>query len=75
VTWSPFASTESITAAQAFNATAESFFGISIAWGNYCLKHNSPVENIDANEIAIAFESLALAADAHEAKLGLGDNL
>ena len=75
VTWSPFASKESITAAQAFNATLDSYFGISILADSYCLKHHAPLENIDSNEIEVAFESLALAADAHEAELGLGDNL
>ena len=74
-TWSPFARVDQISAAQAFNAN-QTVFGIAIFAGNfYCLKQASPIENIDANEIAVAFEILSSTADEIERNLGLGDNL
>ena len=73
-TYSPFAAEDAITATQALNAN-DSVFGVDIAFGKYCLKQATPVENMDTNELENALLGLAGSAGEIGRKLGLGDEL
>lgn len=72
--YSPFATTDQINAAQAINAN-DSVFGVGTIFDFYCLKQATAIENIDPNEIESALLGLAGSADTIEKKLGLGDVL
>ena len=70
---SPFARQEQITAEKALTQTTD--FGVSLAFGSYCLTDVVPLENVDANEIEVALEIMPALADEMEKKFGLGDTL
>ena len=71
---SPFAESSAISAQQAINAN-DTVFGVGMAGDWFALKHVVPLENVDASEMAVAFNLLSELADDIEKKLGLGDNL
>jgi hypothetical protein len=73
-TYSPFATTDQITASQAFAANS-SVFGLGLFENLYCLKQATLLESVDPEEIEVAFNTLAGVADGLEKNLGLGDNL
>ena len=73
---SAFATTESISAEQAFEATeaVNTAFGIGRDGSFYVVKHVVPIADLDPSEIIAGIELPMSVADDLEKELGLGDS-
>lgn len=72
---SPFATVDDVTAKQALEANAEYSVGMQLIGNWYVIKHVVPLADLDASEVATAFELVANIADMLEKKLVGGDKL
>jgi hypothetical protein len=73
--FSPFATTNDVSAEQALDAADSTSFGVKKFGSWYCIVNVNPLDNLDANEIEVSLNILSGIADEIEKNLGLGDNL